>query len=72
MPVWCPKCNAMLAEGQVECPVCGARLGGESGAGAERSAAIWIALYTLGIALVPVILAALIGIACYLFLRLAS
>ena len=26
MPIWCPECNAMLAEGTEECPRCGANL----------------------------------------------
>ncbi|GAB4529049.1 MAG: hypothetical protein Fur0018_15380 [Anaerolineales bacterium] len=26
MPVWCPKCHAMLSDGTVKCPRCGAKL----------------------------------------------
>ncbi|RMF46516.1 MAG: zinc ribbon domain-containing protein, partial [Anaerolineae bacterium] len=26
MPVWCPKCHAMLADGTAKCPRCGAKL----------------------------------------------
>ena len=67
MPVWCPKCNAMLAEGLDKCPRCGAQLAppekeGEIG----RKDVAWISAYTIGILLIPLVIGLLLGLACVL------
>jgi len=73
MPDWCPKCNAMLTEGTQVCPRCGTSLGAPiSGEDAElnRKTVIWYSLYTIGIALGPIIIALCIGLLCvFLFFR---
>ena len=69
MPIWCPKCNAMLAEGLEECPRCGAQLT-QTGKGGEaeddRSAIFWVSAYTIGVVLVPIIAGVVIGLICIL------
>lgn len=73
MPDWCPKCHAMLTEGTQECPRCGASLGAtltDDDAKLNRKTVIWYSLYTIGVALGPIIIILCIGILCvFLFLR---
>jgi hypothetical protein len=74
MPVWCPKCNSMLAEGLEKCPVCGARLpalvkdppggAGEPASPPSRSETITITAYLLSVLLIPVIVLVIIGLIC--------
>jgi hypothetical protein len=67
MPVWCPKCNAMLPEGLEECPRCGASLtpAKKEGEIGGRDVA-WLSAYTIGILVIPLIVGLLIGLACVL------
>ncbi len=73
MPDWCPKCNAMLAEGTQLCPRCGTSLGShgiDEDAGLNRKTVIWYSLYTIGIVLGPIIIISCIGLLCvFLFFR---
>lgn len=78
MPEWCPKCHAMLPSGLETCPACGARLPTAaptkiaSITSNEDTPAIggkdiaWLSAYIIGIALVPILIAAAIGIICVL------
>ena len=67
MPVWCPKCNAMLPEGLGECPRCGARLSSTEKEGKiSRSDVAWLSAYTIGILLIPLIVGLAIGLVCIL------
>ncbi len=69
MPLWCPECHAMLPEGTQKCPRCGARLDlGESEEQSDfsRSDFFWYSAYTIGIVLIPIIIAVLIGLICIL------
>ncbi len=72
MPVWCPKCNAMLAEGTSTCPRCGAKLpqapqDPNALTPQEWKAVLWEAYK---FALLPVALAVLLGLACLIVLSL--
>jgi hypothetical protein len=73
MPDWCPKCNAMLVEGTQVCPRCGTSLGvpiNDEDAELNRKTVIWYSLYTIGVALGPIIIILCIGLLCvFLFLR---
>lgn len=65
MPVWCPKCHAMLAEGSEECPRCGADL--RSSAEQEefnRSDIALFSAYTIGILVIPLIIGLVLGLIC--------
>ena len=67
MPVWCPNCHAMLPEGIEECPKCGARLGSPEEEGKiGRSEIFWMSAYSIGIALIPIIIVLIIGLICIL------
>jgi hypothetical protein len=69
MPEWCPECNAMLVEGTVECPRCGAQLAG-SGEGDEfsNSDIAWFSAYTIAILLIPLIIGIAVALLCLLVL----
>jgi len=71
MPDWCPKCNAMLAEGTEECPRCGARINGSnSEEGFSKSDIAWFSAYTIAIVLIPIIVGIGIALLClFLFFR---
>lgn len=66
MVEWCPKCKAMLVPGQDKCPACGARLGEKPGSGMSWRDIFWLSAYIIGIAMIPILLAVLIGIVCSL------
>lgn len=68
MPVWCPKCGAMLADGTERCPRCDTKLEASGGGEADLSTKeIWnLTFYILRILLVPVLVALVIGLICYL------
>jgi uncharacterized membrane protein YvbJ len=69
MPIWCPNCDAMLPEGQEECPRCGeplTRSGKGGDAADERKAIFWLSAYTIGIVLIPIIAGVVIGLICIL------
>lgn len=67
MPVWCPDCHAMLPEGLNECPKCGARLGDSNEEGKiGRSDIFWMSAYTIGIALIPIVVVLIISLLCIL------
>jgi len=73
MPDWCPKCNAMLTEGTRVCPRCGTSLGSpiiDEDAELNRKTIIWYSVYTIGIALGPIIITLCIGLLCvFLYFR---
>ena len=65
MPIWCPKCNAMLPEGLEECPRCGVRLGpSEKEEGISRRDVAWLSAYTIGILLIPVVIGLILALIC--------
>ena len=73
MPVWCPKCNAMLNEGLEKCPICGSRLPAAGKAPASQAASdrpidaadgVQITLFLLGFLLIPVIILIALGLIC--------
>ena len=66
MPDWCPKCHAMLAEGQEVCPACGAKLGQAGGSNIGLKEFVSISAYLIGIALIPVLVMVAIGLICVL------
>ena len=71
MPVWCPKCNAMLPEGLGACPRCGASLGKAidqttNETELNRSDIFWLSAYTIGIVLIPLVIGLAIGLVCIL------
>lgn len=69
MPQWCPECRAMLPEGMEECPRCGAALPKSEWKDEDkikRSAVFWYSLYTIAIALVPILIGVGIGLLCIL------
>jgi len=71
MPVWCPECNAMLAEGTELCPRCGAQINESSAEeGFSRSDVAWFSAYTIAIVLIPIIVGIGIALLClFLFFR---
>ncbi len=73
MPVWCPKCNAMLPDGTQQCPACGAKISNSSpGTGIGKDELRSIGLYIFGIALIPIVLAIILGILCLVLSRLSG
>lgn len=62
MPVWCPKCRAMLPEGQKKCPVCGAKLPAEGSF--SCSEILIFSLYIMGVTVVPLLIVFGIGFLC--------
>ena len=71
MPIWCPECNAMLAEGTEECPRCGARISTPDEEEVfNKSDIAWFSAYTIAIILIPIIVGVGIALLClYLFIR---
>ena len=71
MPIWCPECNAMLAEGTEECPRCGANLiDPNSDGGFNKSDVAWFSAYTIAILIIPIIIGIGIALLClFLFFR---
>jgi hypothetical protein len=58
MAIWCPHCHAMLPEGLEACPHCGASLSAAKPQSEEqisRSSIAWYSAYTIGIALIVII-----------------
>jgi uncharacterized membrane protein YvbJ len=71
MPVWCPNCNAMLSDGTKECPRCGTKIDGGQSEDEEdfsREDLAWYSAYTIGIVIIPIIIAVAIGLICILIL----
>ncbi len=66
MPVWCPKCHAMLPEGTPKCTVCGTKLENDQEGALTRREMLALNLYVIGIALIPVIVVILLGLVCVL------
>jgi hypothetical protein len=67
MPVWCPECNAMLADGTEECPRCGTRIHEhETEEGFSGSDVAWFSAYTIAILLIPIIVGVGIALLCLL------
>jgi hypothetical protein len=69
MPVWCPNCSAMLPDGTAECPRCGAIIGlgkSEDEENFSRGDLAWYSAYTIGIVLIPILIALAIGLICIL------
>ena len=69
MPVWCPSCNAMLPDGTEECPRCGTKIDGGQSEGEEdfsREDLVWYSAYSIGIVIIPIIIAVVIGLICIL------
>lgn len=66
MPIWCPKCHAMLPESLEECPKCGTRLGSPDEGEISHSDIFWMSAYTIGIALIPVGVILIIAVICIL------
>jgi hypothetical protein len=62
MAVWCPKCRAMLPEGQEKCPVCGARIAPEGSF--SCSEIFMLSLYIFGVTVVPLLIVFGIGFLC--------
>ena len=71
MPVWCPECHAMLAEGTEQCPRCGAHIeDSQSAGGFSKSDVAWFSAYTIAIVLIPIIVGIGIAFLClFLFFR---
>ena len=58
MPVWCPECNAMLADGTEERPRCGTQLGTPEPENEFRGSDVaWFSAYIIAIILIPIIVA---------------
>jgi uncharacterized paraquat-inducible protein A len=73
MPIWCPECNAMLAEGTEECPRCGAHLeNSDPDEGFSRSDIAWFSAYTIAIIVIPIIIGVGIGVLCLLLFNSRS
>ena len=71
MPVWCPDCHAMLAEGTEQCPRCGAQINApESEKAFSKSDIAWFSAYTIAIVLIPILVGIGIALLClFLFFR---
>lgn len=69
MPEWCPKCSAMLAPGLETCPVCGTKLGRRTDNQSTGKDILWLSAYIIGIALIPILIALVIGVICILTYR---
>ncbi len=65
MPIWCPDCNAMLADGTEECHRCGAYIGAPEPKNEFRGSDIaWFSAYTIAIILIPIIVGVGIALLC--------
>lgn len=74
MPLWCPKCHAMLPEGLEKCPSCGVKLckpkSEESDEEFSRADYFWYSAYTIGVVLIPIIVVIGISLLClFLYFR---
>lgn len=70
MTVWCPHCHAMLPEGLETCPRCGERLPAAKNQSEEqinRSELVWYSAYTIGIALLVIVVGVVVILLCMLF-----
>jgi predicted amidophosphoribosyltransferase len=66
MPIWCPQCNAMLAEGTERCPRCGTHLkNSEAEEVFSRSDIAWFSAYTIGILVIMIIIGVGLGLLCF-------
>jgi len=66
MVAWCPKCNAMLPPDAVRCQACGTSLGKTPGSESTNRDVFWLSVYFIGIAMIPIGIALLIGLICIL------
>lgn len=65
MPIWCPECNAMLADGTEECPRCGTLIETLEPENEFRGSDIaWFSAYTIAIMLIPIIVGVGIALLC--------
>jgi len=62
----CSKCRTMLPSGVRRCPTCGAAVNSELGPRDTTRVIFWYSVYILGIAMIPILVAILIGIVCTL------
>lgn len=72
MPVWCPKCHAMLPDGLEKCPRCAAKLP-KAPANPNSFTSREILLLTLEtfkIILLPIVIALAGGLLCWLLFSL--
>lgn len=77
MPVWCPNCNAMLAEGVEKCPRCGAVIEGHQPAQVaedepevEAGDVFWYSAYTIAMVVIPILIVLAVGLLCiFLFVN---
>jgi hypothetical protein len=60
----------MLAPGLDKCPICGAKLGKKAENQYTGRDIFWLSAYIIGIALIPLLVAIVIGIICVLTNRL--
>ncbi len=69
MPVWCPECNTLLAEGTEECPRCGTLIKEPEAESWFRGTDIaWFSAYTIAIMLIPILIGVGIALLCLLVL----
>lgn len=67
MPIWCPECNGMLAEGTEVCPRCGAQIDiSGPDESFSKSDIAWFSAYTIAIVAIPIIIGVGIGVLCLL------
>ena len=78
MPIWCPKCNSMLADGTEKCPVCGEKLKTEKkkitpgmidDPDFDKKDFVYTTLYILMIGILPIVIALILGMILVLVLR---
>lgn len=71
MPTWCKNCGALLPDGLERCPKCGKKLGRtpKNSEGISPGEIRLLTKEVLRIVLIPVVIALILGILCYAFLR---
>lgn len=62
----CPQCRATLPAGVEICPTCGTFLKSGLDRASTTRVIFWYSLYILGIAMIPIAIAILLGILCTL------